>query len=84
MRVVKLGKRFVLAKQGYTHAFRFDCWSKEAYKVEDVLRELHPPTVWKNNAWGTHFGKKDNYTQQRPYWIGVKSESEVTRILLMI
>ena len=84
MRVVKLDKRFVLAKQGYTHAFRFDCWNNEAYKIETVLRELHPSTPWINGAWCSHFSKRDNYTKQRPYWIGVKSESDITRILLMI
>jgi len=84
MRVVKLGKRFVLARRGYTHAFRFDSWSKEAHQIETILRELYPDSLWMNGDWATYYGKRDNYTLQRPYWIGVRKETDITRILLKL
>ena len=81
MRLVKLNKTHSLYHQGYTHAFRFNSYGKEAQDVSAVFQRVVGPQYGKINwcttrqqsRWTTKFGHAPSGAT-RPYWIGCYAE----------
>ena len=89
MRIVKLGSRYVLAQNGFTHAVRFDRQCRASDAIKKALHRLHPnedpwnqwwPRHHQDAAWGSY---KNTKSPSAPYWIGVKNLSDLTAALLM-
>lgn len=87
MKVVKLNRRYKAYKEGFTHALRFNSWSKEAGEIEQILTTRYGSQYnWyklhSNSQWTSGFGHRSNKYDTRPYWINLRKESDITMILL--
>lgn len=95
MEIVKLNNRYLLGREGYTHALRFtihtDPYYKKKTKVIRLLEQLYGNGTY---LFGTRFYRGDTstwatYTYHRSaggtqYYVGVKDESMLTAVLLMV
>lgn len=91
MRVVKLDNRYVLGRYGFTHAFRFNTQNKQSDAVKQVLYQLHGKDTHPWNQWWDYNNQsapwgyyKTPQKSNAPYWIGVKTEADVSAIMLML
>ena len=78
MKLVKLDHRHNLKRKGYDWAFRFNGWSSRASQVESAVKQFEGYR-WDNTFWGKAKGNSS-----RPYYVGVKSESTATMVLLKV
>ena len=81
MKVIKLDNRHNLKRKGYDWAFRFNGWTSEASTVEHAVKKLEGFS-WNNTFWGK--AANGGRFTSRPYYVGVKSESTVTMVLLSL
>lgn len=87
MRIVKLNKTHNLFRSGFTHAFRFSCWVEHQttiFRMTTILTERYGTRHVDNRQWETKWGKQDNTTRRRPFWIGLKNETDVTIVMLSL
>jgi hypothetical protein len=82
MKVIRLDHRHNLKRKGYDWAFRFNGWTSEASTVEHAVKKLEGFS-WNNTFWGKP-GSRSNGFAARPYYVGVKSESTLTMVLLSL
>ena len=78
MKLVKLDHRHNLKRKGYDWAFRFNGWSSPVAQVESAVKQFEGYR-WDNTFWGKAKGHNS-----RPYYVGVKSESTATMVLLKV
>ena len=91
MKVIKLDGRHVLGRYGFTHAFRFDRENKQSDAVKKALYQIHGEDVSPWNIWWHYNNQSAPWGYYRaprkinqPYWIGVKKESAITAVLLIL
>ena len=90
MKVIKLHKRNIGYKHGFTHALKFDNWCGNAAKAEDILAKTHKTACYdKKGAYYGYFGrvpkkKYDSHDRmaEKPYWINLRYEADITLLLL--
>lgn len=68
-------------EHGHTVALRFNGWSKDIPLYESVCRS-RLGSEYKNYSWSSHFGTRNGHTDNRPYWITFRKESDLTLVLL--
>jgi hypothetical protein len=78
MRLVKLDHRHNLKRKGYDWAFRFEGYDSRSSKIESAVRQLEG-WRWDNTFWGKSKGRTS-----RLFYVGVKSESTATMVLLKV
>lgn len=86
MQVVKLNRRYILGRAGFTHALRFPSDNAQASRIRKIMYDMHG-NGW-NRFWRTTEGLAWGYYRspertRRTYWIGVKNEADLTAALLM-
>ena len=90
MKIVKLRQNQHLYKQGFTHAFRFVSWEKNYGNVIAALNQIYNNRRWRGKyyAWeidaSDRVVESDNGRWVTKIWIGVRTESIVTQVLLML
>lgn len=95
MEIVKLNKRYILGREGYTHALRFtihtDPYYKKKTKVIRLLEQLygHGTYIFGSKMYQDEYASWATYTYHRSaggaqYYVGVKEESMLTAVLLMV
>jgi hypothetical protein len=78
MRLVKLDHRHNLKRKGYDWAFRFEGYDSRSSKVESAVRQLEG---WR---WDNTFWSKSKGRTSRLFYVGIKSESTATMVLLKV
>jgi hypothetical protein len=82
MKLVKLNKTHRLYHDGFTHAFRFDRYDNEASRLERLLHDRFGSSYQYNATWQLRFGHKPKSGGNRVIWLGLKTESMATMVLL--
>lgn len=91
MKIIKLNRRYQAFKEyGHTHAFRFDTWSRESTRVEDIMKTIlgsqytmtSGDVVARFRDWRATFGRRPNINLPRPYMISFRDESIISVVLL--
>lgn len=93
-KIVKVHSRWKLREHGYNVALRFDNWDHTVGNFERRLKEVYGPESWWDGKgfWKTHYSKgtytlhPDGYTREynRAYFIGFKSEADISIALLLM
>lgn len=89
MKVVKVGRRWKLYEQGFPVAIRFESWADcRDSKIEDWLRTNRGYEYAQHSQWKSHWGTSTKLTSaghsSRPYFIGLRTEADVTVVLLAL
>lgn len=98
MQIIKLNRRYMLGREGFSHAVVFtangDPYLKKKAVVEKILYDMYGDGKFYYNSSRTLYGKESHkwakYTQVRnatgimQWFIGVKEESMLSAILLMV
>ena len=86
MKIVKLDGRHRLFRRGMVYAFKFENEWDDRTRIESILRNMYG---WEygNHNWDTFRGKPvrdktEHYNRTYPYWIGVRSEADITAVML--
>ena len=88
MKIVKLNKTHKLGQAGFKYAFRFYGDIAKVWKVKHILETMYGP------GWSHHWSRvprsldTDRWGYFRvdtnsPYWIGTKTEADLTAVILM-
>lgn len=85
MKVVKVTRCWKVWSYGHKVALRFDGWTKEAGRVEDLCRQRLGSGGWRGQPgpWANWYGKSRDTTSFRPYFISFQNEADATMILLI-
>jgi hypothetical protein len=89
MKIVKLDRRHLLYKEGWTWALRFSYRSEHAVRMLGKLRELYGSEyvlgIHQNidkHHWTRYWAPTKSYG--RPFYLGFKKEEDLTAIILMV
>ena len=91
MKLIKLNRRYRAFKEyGHTCAFRFDTWSRESTRVENIMSTMlgsqytttSGDIVARFRDWRATFGTRPNINLPRPYMISFRDESIVSLVML--
>jgi len=82
MKLVKLNKTHRLYHDGFSHAFRFDRYDNKASQIERLLYTRFGSQYKNNPVWQFRFGHRSKSGGSRIVWLGLKTESMATMVLL--
>jgi len=80
VKIIKLDRRHNLYHKGYTYAFVVNRFNADSNKLVQAVTELEG-FRWDNTFWGKH---TEYNRYNRPYYVGVKTESTLTLALLKV
>ena len=90
MKIVKTQKNWNLHKRGFTVAFRFqNHFLPKSYTqiVEWLEANRGPRAIWSwdnEKEWTVESGRAKRWQEAKPYFIGLKTEADVSAILLSL
>lgn len=84
MKIVKLDRRYSAVRFGFTHMLKFNSWDTESRAVELILNETYKTATY-GDMYAPFYGRflrTNNTTGQKPYCIYLRTEADISLILL--